>query len=366
LADQLPAALQDSWRRARSTRIAPLVRRGVPTFRGRKPKPQTPIGLWAPATAVMLLSHTLRMVAAAEELEPPLADFDQILNPLNVERLLAGPLLGYAGPTRAMIMCHCATFFSRVLGLDGLNLYRASKRILADEPPTDRSAMLREFERYRQAALGLDPRMEPGEEHLLDTAIVSRRAATAVIAVEIVPRATELTGLYAEDVVIDGPRVLIVIPARLSKTRVMQTRELTPAGGKVVIEYVQRAREYLVALRTRETDRGGSLWLTTDGMPLCEVGVLGALRLDLAKRLGVPVSCNILRRAMASRMDINESEAGEFLGHTDRSKLANDLYAQWDYVAALNDMRDVWDEYDSIDIGGVSGTDRLRWHSKTL
>ena len=349
-ARRLPPYPQERWRRARACRIADPDERRSSSSGVYLPNKLIPIGLWQPATAVLVLAHTLVMIGAGAALDPPCHDFGQLVAPATIARLLPGPLHDYGGPMRAMLLRHLGAFACRVMDLDAPYLYRAAKRILAAEPPIDYSARQKAYNEYRNVAIQFDPQMAAGEEHDMETAIQSRHAAALGIAVEVATRRTELTGLERGNVTISGSRVIVVVPGRLSKTSTPQMRELSPEIGRVVAEYVMGGREFLIRrgrLRSPRDIAPTALWLGGEGQPIIPETVVMSLHRPVREVLGVTASCNLLRKAMASRSDILEAEIHEYLGQSSRSRLGNNLYANRDYGAAARDLQDLWEQWDA-------------------
>jgi integrase len=348
LRDKLPDHWKEPWDEESENKIASIPKHdGRATVRWEG----SPLGLCKPASRAMMLSHVLAYRDAGASLPNPVDDWPGLLDHSVTQAILDGPLLDHAAATRAMTLRYAASFATRCMGLEASSLFIAAKRILAEEPRTDRSELLREYAEYWDIARSMDPKMEPGEQHGPDTAIRSGRAATAIIAVEVAPRAGELVSLERSDITVVDDRVIVVIQARFSKSNVSQVRDLSLEGSAIVKDYVERARPFLIGradpLFRLEVDSGSEpLWLSGKGLPLTSYGVLAVLRQNMHKRVGNRVCCNFLRSALVSQKNIDQTLSGDLIGHRIGSNLANDRYATKDYKAAIADMAEIWTIYD--------------------
>jgi len=330
LAAALPPGFAKPWETARACKfVLPADRNAdMKRSRGRKRKP---VGRWAPAHAYMVLTSMVAILDAASGLVPPCTSPAELFQPDQFDRLLKKGFSHLSGTTKSILLHNAYSFAQRVLGIKAPWLLRAANLIQQREPRKDHRDRRRSYDIYVSTALDLAPKMLPGEAHDVETALEARHAASFGIAAEAATRRSELSGLEMRDIIIDTitRRVTVKIRAEISKSGRKQSLRLSKAMSEVVIDYHDNARPVLAA-KSGISPASNAFWLTQTGTPLGQAGLAAALRKNARHYLGVTVSCNIFRQAMASRVDILESDAGAHLGHSRLSKLANELYAERD------------------------------------
>jgi hypothetical protein len=279
----------------------------------------------------MVLTSMVAILDAASGLVPPCTSPAELFQPDQFDRLLKEAFSHLSGTTKSILLRNAYSFAQRVLGIKAPWLLKAAKLIEKREPRKDQRARRRSYGIYVSTALDLAPKMLPGEAHDVETALEARHAASFGIAAEAATRRGELSGLEMRGIVIDAVkrRVTVIIRAEISKSGRKQSLQLSEEISAVVIDYHDNARPVLVA-EAGNSPPSSAFWLTRTGTPLGHAGLAVALRNNAKYYLGVTVSFNIFRQAMASRVDIPESDAGAHLGQSRLSKLANELYAERD------------------------------------
>lgn len=337
LANDLPQRIRESWSEACETDVV-VENEGV---KGRKPR--KPTALLAPASKCMIVSSALRLIPMGAGLSPPVLVFDELIEQANIERLLAGPL-GHMGMiTQVVILRGTAAMAERALGADVTHIWRAVRRIRKRARRVIRPGRQRRYEDYWDVALELAPYAEPGDVHDVETALQSRHAATLGVSLEMALRRYELAGLKLKNVIIDDRTgvVDIVVPAALRKAGDSFQHRLSPTMAELMIDYVRLARPFLIAGSGGvETDW---LWISRKGGRLCPAGVVSTLRRQVESILGVTASCNIFRRANASRGDIREAEMFLYLQQSRGSVVGQEIYAERDRSEAQQTLLAEWE-----------------------
>ena len=340
----LPADIRAKWCCERASRILrPSPADDYPRKRAARRK-KLPVGMWSYATGYLRLRNTLLFIQMGGGLATPCTDLAVLVTNEWTEKLLAAPLARLGGPTVSIMLRDVYTIADRILRVHAPGLLAAAKRLERRKPRRDLGERRRSHAIYRDAAVALAPDMLPGETHTIETALLTRHAASCGIAVEAATRRAEVAGLDVRDIVIDGGKATVVIPASLRKAGDPASRELSSEISRIVIDYVLNARPVLAGAAVKGSVPTDALWLTRTGTALKQEGLVAASFVSAMKGvLGVTAGCNLFRQAMASRKDVVESEASLLLNQSSKSSLADDLYAEYDRPSAVADLQALWE-----------------------
>ncbi len=295
-----------------------------------------------PATQCMMLSSTLRILALSAELDTPVTDLPEVVSKDNIANLLEGPLKAVSDQTKVILLRSVASLAERSLGIDVQHIRLVAGRIMKTAERRKTPGRQRSYDEYWDVAHELAPYMEPGDVHDRETALEARHAATLGIAIECGLRRSELAGLQIDNVIIDRSNHIatIIVPKDIRKDGGTIVRKLSSSISGLVIDYIDNARPLF--LHKNNTKNTNYLWLSSEGGPLCEVGVINTLRIQVLRVLGETACCILFRRANASRDDTMESETYMFLGHGTTSLVGQETYAQKDVGQAQRILRNVW------------------------